>query len=195
MKPRMARMRGVRAPHRRTAHTAHPPIRGCAAGCAVGGANPAPTAHRRSPLGGGWSADNGEPRQRRRTAPSLQAFRPAVTLSKENALSRFRASPDPHAPACRPERAAQGPARGPLGRCSSVHLYRCRPYAASGVPFTGQIARSRCSSPPGGVVRPRRVVRFARLMHRRVRAFWWTFGPRRLRRHQIPPGLLPRATI
>jgi hypothetical protein len=28
MEPRMARMRGVRAPHRRTAHTAHPPIRG-----------------------------------------------------------------------------------------------------------------------------------------------------------------------
>jgi hypothetical protein len=38
MEPRRARMRGVRAPHRRTAHTAHPPVRGCAVGCAVGGA-------------------------------------------------------------------------------------------------------------------------------------------------------------
>jgi hypothetical protein len=63
--PRRPRMRGVRAPHRRTAHTAHPPIRGCAAGCAVGGANPGPPAHR-SPLlpGGGWSASSGEPRRR-----------------------------------------------------------------------------------------------------------------------------------
>jgi hypothetical protein len=46
MEPRRARMRGVRAPHRRTAHAAHPPIRGCAAGCAVGGANFAATVHR-----------------------------------------------------------------------------------------------------------------------------------------------------
>jgi hypothetical protein len=62
MEPRRARMRGVRAPHRRTAHTAHPPIRGCAAGCAVGGANPAPQAHRWQPSGGGgWSANSSEP--------------------------------------------------------------------------------------------------------------------------------------
>jgi len=32
------------------------------------------------------------------------------------------------------------------------------------------------------VERPRRKVRFARLMHRRGRAFWPAFGPRRLRR-------------
>jgi hypothetical protein len=71
MEPRMARMRGVRAPHRRTAHTAHPPIRGCAAGCAVGGANPASPAHRWSPAGGG-----GVVRQSRRaaTAPKDRSF-------------------------------------------------------------------------------------------------------------------------
>jgi hypothetical protein len=33
------------------------------------------------------------------------------------------------------------------------------------------------------VVRPRRKERFARLMQRRVRAFWQAFGLRRLRRH------------
>jgi hypothetical protein len=31
-------------------------------------------------------------------------------------------------------------------------------------------------------MRPRRVVRFARLIDRRVSALWRTFGPRRLRR-------------
>ena len=63
-------MRGVRAPHRRTAHTAHPPVRGCGVGCAVGGANLAATAHRSpAPPGEGWSANRGEPPPRRRTAP------------------------------------------------------------------------------------------------------------------------------
>jgi hypothetical protein len=40
-----------------------------------------------------------------------------------------------------------------------------------------------------GSVRPRRVVRFARLIHRRVRAFGPAFGRRRLRR-QFQPDLL-----
>jgi hypothetical protein len=40
--------------------------------------------------------------------------------------------------------------------------------------------------PLGGVERPRRVVRFARLIHRRVRAFGPAFGPRRLRRQSEP---------
>ena len=40
--------------------------------------------------------------------------------------------------------------------------------------------------PPRGVERPRRVVRFARLIQRRVRAFRRTFGPRRLRRQSKP---------
>jgi hypothetical protein len=37
-------------------------------------------------------------------------------------------------------------------------------------------------SPLGGVERPRHKVRFARLIDRRVRAFWQAFGLRRLRR-------------
>jgi hypothetical protein len=36
MEPRRPRMRGVRAPYRRTAHTAHTAIRGCVVGRHVG---------------------------------------------------------------------------------------------------------------------------------------------------------------
>jgi len=36
------------------------------------------------------------------------------------------------------------------------------------------------------IARPRRVVCFARLIDRRARAFWRTYGPRRLRRHLRP---------
>jgi hypothetical protein len=44
-----------------------------------------------------------------------------------------------------------------------------------------------CSvAPLGGVERPRRKERFARLTHRRVRAFWPTFRRRRLRRQSEP---------
>ena len=57
------------------------------------------------------------------------------------------------------------------------------PYAL-GVRTPGLAGRAhRCWSVPlRGVERPRRKVRFARLIHRRVCAFWRTFGPRRLRR-------------
>ena len=48
--------------------------------------------------------------------------------------------------------------------------------------------------PLGGVVRPRRVVRFARLIHRRVRAFWPAYGRRRLRR-QFEPGLVATQSV
>ena len=41
-------------------------------------------------------------------------------------------------------------------------------------------------APLGGVERPRRMVRFARLMHQRVRAFRPAFGRRRLRRQSDP---------
>ena len=72
------------------------PYWGCAAGCPVGGASLAPPAHRWSPsAGGGVVRLNGESQQRRRTAPSLRACWPAVTLSNENALSRFQAYRDP----------------------------------------------------------------------------------------------------
>jgi hypothetical protein len=50
---------------------------------------------------------------------------------------------------------------------------------ACGLGASGRIA-------PSGMERPRRVVRFARLIHRRVRAFWRTYGPRRLRRQSKP---------
>jgi hypothetical protein len=56
----------------------------------------------------GWTRNCGEPPQRRRAAPSPEACWPAVTLSNENALSRFRAYRDPHPPPSGPQRAAHG---------------------------------------------------------------------------------------
>jgi hypothetical protein len=55
---------------------------------------------------------------------------------------------------------------------------------AGQVPFGGPVGRKNRGrlAPLGGVVRPRRKERFARLIDRRVRAFGRTFGPRRLRR-------------
>jgi hypothetical protein len=47
----------------------------------------------------------------------------------------------------------------------------------------------RGAGPLGGVERPRRMVRFARLIHRRSRAFRPAYGPRRLRR-QSQSGLV-----
>jgi hypothetical protein len=40
--------------------------------------------------------------------------------------------------------------------------------------------------------RLRRMVRFARLIQRRVRAFWRAYGPRRLRRHLQPDVITTR---
>jgi hypothetical protein len=45
-----------------------------------------------------------------------QAGWPAVTLSNENALSRFRACPDPQPLACGSQRAGHGPGNGPRRR-------------------------------------------------------------------------------
>ena len=47
----------------------------------------------RHAVGERWPANRSEPAQRRRSAPSLQACGPAVTLSNENARSRFRTCP------------------------------------------------------------------------------------------------------
>ena len=44
-----------------------------------------------------------------------------VTLSNENAPSRFRACPHPHPPACGPQRAAYGPGQGSQGGCPPLH--------------------------------------------------------------------------
>jgi hypothetical protein len=55
-------------------------------------------------------------------------------------------------------------------------------------PCGGPVARKTRGrlAPLGGVVRPRRKERFARLIKRRVRALGRTCGPRRLRRHSKP---------
>jgi hypothetical protein len=57
--------------------------------------------------------------------------------------------------------------------------------AAGQGPFGGPVGRKDRGrlAPLGGVVRPRRKVRFARLTYRRVRALGQAFGLRRLRRH------------
>jgi hypothetical protein len=62
------------------------------------------------------------------------------------------------------------------------------PIGAGHVPQGGPVGRTNRGrlAPLGGVVRPRRKVRFARLIDRRVRAFGRTFGPRRLRRRSEP---------
>jgi hypothetical protein len=104
-----AHARCARPPPSNRAHRA-PPIRGCAAGCAVGGATPrpgAPVATLRWGRGGPLAAVSRKPR--RRTAPSLKPALGAVTLSNENALSRFRACPHPPRPLRGPERAIHCP--------------------------------------------------------------------------------------
>ena len=61
-------------------------------------------------------------------------------------------------------------------------------------PFGGPVGRKNRGrlAPLGGVERPRRAVRFARLIHRRGRALGRTFGPRRLRQQsQACPGCYP----
>jgi hypothetical protein len=56
------------------------------------------------------------------------------------------------------------------------------------------LATARLTAPLGGVERPGRKVRFARLIHRRVRAFWPAFGRRRLRRRSQADRLPRRVT-
>jgi hypothetical protein len=60
--------------------------------------------------------------------------------------------------------------------------------AAGQGPFGGPVGRTTRGrlAPLGGVERPRRKERFARLMQRRVRALGKAFGLRRLRRHAAP---------
>jgi Acetyltransferase (GNAT) domain len=63
-------------------------------------------------------------------------------------------------------------------------------------PLVGPVGRTPRGrlAPLGGVERPRRVVRFARLINRRGRAFWPAFGRRRLRRH-LSLTWLPRRVV
>jgi hypothetical protein len=114
MEPRMARMRGVRAPHRRTAHTAHPPVRGCAVGCAVGGATLGPPAQRcPASGGGGWSATNGEPQPGRRTTRSCPLTWGCHVIRRE----RPQPFPGTSTPTPAALRAPAGRSRPPTGRC------------------------------------------------------------------------------
>ena len=113
----------------------------------------------------------GHGRWRGGDAPSARA----ASLASSAALPgyRTRASPGP-TPGRRPLRQSL--------RQSLRHSLRRRWRTPS--PAGGQDRRRSC--PLGGVERPRRAVRFARLIHRRVRAFWRTCGPRRLRRRSDP---------
>jgi hypothetical protein len=98
----------VCAPHRRTA----PPIRGCAAGCAVGGANPTPPAHRRVTIRWGRG---GPPT----AASHNSAVGPCHRSQPAGRLSRYptrtpSAVQHPQAPVCGPQRATHGPGQGSL---------------------------------------------------------------------------------
>jgi hypothetical protein len=138
-----------------------------------------------TPGGEGWSTDRGEPRQRHGIAPSLQ---PAGRLSRYPTRTPSAVSghaKDPQPPARGTQWAAHGPGQGPRGRLPSLRWSRWRvrrPWRTSRQPDDPfPLVMS-----PGGVERPRRIVRFARLMHRRVRVFWPAFGLRRLWRQSMP---------
>jgi hypothetical protein len=143
MEPRMARMRGVRAPHRRTAHTAHPPIRGCGVGCAVGGANPAPPAHRLPP-----GVGRGGPQQRQAaTAPQNRTIPPSL-LAGCHVIQRERPQPlpGPSRPAPAGLRAAAGPWQVSRGRLGD-HQRRRQDRLAQQLHHSHLLQPSSCSSP------------------------------------------------
>jgi hypothetical protein len=182
-----AHARCARPPPSNRAHRA-PPYTGVRGGVRGRRGQPrAPGAPVAARPGEGWSADSSESQQRRRTAPSLRACRPAVTLSNENAPSRFRACSDPHPPTCGRQRAAHGPERAlmalvvpfrPSEEEDLRQLWRtlCRPndsVPAGHAPRGGQSAANTAADwPPSGEWSGRaEMVRFARLIHRPVRAF------------------------
>ena len=113
-------------------------------------------------------------------APSARA----ASLASSAALPRppgdgrtrpgFEAADSPGIPPGIPPATDGGGHRSPLTRL-----------AAGQDPCGGPVGRKPRGrlAPLGGVERPRRKVRFARLIHRRVRAFRQAFGLRRLRRH------------
>jgi hypothetical protein len=190
-------------PHRRTAHTAHPPTRGCAAGCAVGGANLAPPAHRSPPAGGG-----GGPPAAASYATAVATAPPSPSAHAPSPVSRYptrtpAAVPGmstPRPPPCGPQRAIHGPGRRSSGRmpvyAGPYAGHPRTPLAAGGPVPAGRPPRGasrpqrpRLTGPPRGVERPRRAVRFARLIHTARPRSWRTYGPRRLRRRS-EPGLV-----
>jgi len=123
----------------------------------------------RRPAGhGGW---------RGRDAPSARG----ASLASSAALLTHRATL-----LTRPNFRAATPTSFPTSTPTSFPTrWGCVPLAS--LPSASVLSRS---CPYGGVERTGRKERFARLIQRRVRAFWPAFGRRRLRRHQIPPRLL-----
>jgi hypothetical protein len=167
MEPRRVRMRGGRAPHRRTAHTAHPPVRGCGVGCAVGGANPTPTG---APITIRGRGRGGPP-----TAVSRdRATGPHHPSKPAGRLSRYPTRTPPAV-----LRHVETRIRRPSGRSGPLMAYQSAiragrqsdagPLASAGVPQRRPDSPSWLGRPLGGVERPRRAVRFARLIQRRVR--------------------------
>jgi hypothetical protein len=82
----------------------------------------------------------------------------------------------------------------PPARDGGGHPSTLTGIAAGQVPFGGPVGRKTGGglAPLGGVVRPRRKVRFARLIQRRVRALGQAFGLRRLRRQSDADRLAPQ---
>jgi len=82
----------------------------------------------------------------------------------------------------------------PPARDGGGHPFRLGRIDAGQVPFGGPVGRKNRGrlAPLGGVERPRRVVRFARLIHRRVRDLGRAFGPHRLQRHSAPVRIAPQ---
>jgi hypothetical protein len=112
-------------------------------------------------------------------APSARAASLASSAASHNAAGLLRFGRlDPHGiPPGIPPALDGGAHRSPLAGVAAGH-----------VPFGGPVGRKNRGrlAPLGGVERPRRKERFARLIDRRVRAFWQAFGPRRLRRQTQP---------
>jgi hypothetical protein len=150
--------------------------------------------------GEGWSAAAGglDPAQGpHRTALTCRA----VTLSNENALSRFRACPDPLPPACGPQRAAHGPGQGSQSEFPPYVGADGRPTQGPGVPscqpddpfplvmpLVGPVGRNNRArlAPLGGsgAARPSGALRA--IDSTACPRSWQAFGLRRLRRQSQP---------
>jgi hypothetical protein len=179
MKPRRARMRGVRPPPSNRA----PPDKGVRCGVRGWRGQPGgPGAPVASQGGGGVVRLQQRPTAAPQDRTSPHACR-AVTLSNEKALSRFRACPDPHPPVCGPQWVAHGARRGVhgVGYPPSVGA-RKGTYANPGVPCAERDGpfllvmprRGSRAAAPGGALRAIDSSAWPRS--------WRTYGPRRLQR-------------
>jgi hypothetical protein len=177
-------------------------MRGCAAGCAVGGANIAPPAHPSPPAPG----RGGPPPTASRDSAAVSHHPPclagAVTLSDENARSRFRACVQARSrrPAAR-SGPLTGPARGlradalptlePMGdlrRPLAYPLASRTTHSCWLCPSWGQSAATTAPDwpPYGGVERTDRADALRAIDSSACPRSWRTCGPRRLRRQSQP---------